>query len=112
MAEKIESLRVVWSERAVTDLLRILDYIAQDHPASAEKLYHVLKKQCQDLCYFPLQGRLIPELKDLGVSLYRELVVEIYRVVYRVDKNSLLILLILDSRRDLESLLFDLMIDR
>jgi toxin ParE1/3/4 len=111
MAEKIVSLSVVWSERAVTDLLGILDFIAQEHPASAEKLYHALKKQCQDLCHFPLQGRLIPELKDLGVSLYRELVVEAYRVVYRVDKNSLLILMIVDSRRDLESLLFDLLIE-
>lgn len=39
------------------------------------------------------------------------MLVEAYRVVYRVDKNSLLILMILDSRRDLESLLFDLLIE-
>ena len=112
MAEKIKLFSVVWSERAVTDLLRILDYIALDSPVSAEKLYHTLKKQCQDLCYFPLQGRLIPELKDLGISLYRELVVEVYRVIYRVDKKTLLILTVLDSRRDLETLLFDCLMDR
>lgn len=38
------------------------------------------------------------------------MVVEAYRVVYRVDRNGLLIIMILDSRRDLESLLFDLLI--
>ena len=38
------------------------------------------------------------------------MLVEAYRVVYRVDKNSLLIFMILYIRRDLESLLFDLLI--
>lgn len=37
--------------------------------------------------------------------------VEGYRVLYRVHENHLPVLTILDSRRDLESILFDLMIE-
>ena len=103
---------VMWSQRAVRDLMKILDYVGQESLTRAEKLYSTLKMECQALREFPYQGRLVPELKDLGVSLYRELVVEGYSVLYRVHENHLLVLTILDSRRDLESILFDLMIDR
>lgn len=51
------------------------------------------------------RGRQAPELLDLGLFEYREIVTRPYRLVFRIIDREVVILAILDSRRDLEELL-------
>lgn len=52
-------------------------------------------------------GRPVPELRSIGVHQYRELVERQWRIVYRIEPDSVMVLAALDGRRDLESLLLD-----
>ena len=51
------------------------------------------------------RGRIVPELLHTGISQYRELIGAPRRIVYRVDNRQVLIMAVLDSRRDLQTVL-------
>lgn len=53
----------------------------------------------------PDAGRYPPELLELGIADYRETVTGEIRLIYRAEAGSICILLIVDGRRDLRSLL-------
>jgi toxin ParE1/3/4 len=46
-----------------------------------------------------------PELRDLGITAYREVRLPPYRVIYRVIDGGVAIYAILDARRDVRTLL-------
>jgi len=54
-----------------------------------------------------LRGRLVPELLHTGISQYRELISAPWRIVYRVERQQVLIMAVLDSRRDLQAVLLN-----
>jgi len=47
----------------------------------------------------------VPELKDVGITDYRELISAPYRIFYRITGRVVSILGVLDGRRDLEEIL-------
>jgi plasmid stabilization system protein ParE len=47
----------------------------------------------------------VPELKSVGVTEYRELIVSPYRVFFRIYENEVGVVGVLDGRRDLEETL-------
>lgn len=51
------------------------------------------------------RGRIVPELRDRGVTTYREIVVAPYRVVFRVEPQQVSVVAVVDHRRDLDTLL-------
>lgn len=73
-------MKVLWTERAVQRLGEIYDYIAQDSVERASTFSEGLIDASQQLARHPLIGRMLPE-----DGAYRQLVVDGYRVVYRVD---------------------------
>jgi hypothetical protein len=56
------------------------------------------------------RGRIVPELRAVGVLHYRELMERPWRIVYRIGASHVLVLAVLDSRRDLQSLLLERLI--
>ena len=48
---------------------------------------------------FPLRGRKVPEL----ISTHRECFIYSYRMIYRVEKNNVLIIAVIHGKRLLES---------
>ncbi len=46
-----------------------------------------------------------PELAALGIRAYREVFFKPYRLIYRVEKRRVVVFLIADGRRDMQSLL-------
>ncbi len=84
----------------------IVDYVAlHDSVAAAEKLYSKLETSIGSLVTSPRRGRVVPELRAEGLEMYRELLVSKYRVLFRVRDREVVLLEVLDGRRDLAELL-------
>jgi len=102
MADEFE---VLWAQAAVRDLEEIVNYTAWDSPTNAERVLRRLRQQGESLRQLPLRGRVVPELGQLGISSWRELIVPPHRLIYRIAGTRVLIEIVLDSRRDTETLL-------
>ena len=102
--------RVLWTPTAKHDLVEIVRYISADSVSSAKKVAKSIKKKAQDLTTLPERGRIVPELQNVGILIYRELIVKPWRIIYRIQQNTVYVLAVLDSRRDLESILLERLI--
>lgn len=99
-------VRIVWTETAVADVEGIIDYVAvHDSPAAAEQLYDKLESSITSLTTSPRRGRVVPELRAEALEMYRELLVSKYRVAFRIRGREVVLLAVLDGRRDLAELL-------
>ena len=96
---------VVWAETAENDLLKIIEYIAEDSPSTALKILDKIKKQVSGLATFPERCRIVPELHDHGINIYREMVIDPWRILYRISDSKVFVLSVLDSRRNIEDIL-------
>ena len=74
--------KVIWSHVADDDLNKIIEYIAEDSIKNALSIFHKIKDKCSRLFTFPNRGRIVPELQEYGILLYRELIIGHWRVVY------------------------------
>jgi toxin ParE1/3/4 len=93
---------------AEEDLFEIHTYVAEkDSPSKAEALFDRLQRACESLAVYPARGRVSPELKSIGVFLYRELLVLSYRIFYRIEGRTVYVYAILDGRRDLSEILHE-----
>jgi toxin ParE1/3/4 len=106
MAE-IRSYQVLWTHTARQDLTEIIDYIAQDSVDDALAILQRLETKAALLITLPNRGRVVPELLHSGISLYRELISAPWRIVYRVENRQVLIMAVLDSRRNLQAVLLN-----
>lgn len=104
------SFRVLWTETAVRDLESLVGYIAAEAPINAGKVLARLKSTAESLKKTPERGRLVPELLQHGLPVWRELIVRPYRILYRIDGRTVSVLALLDSRRDLEDVLLERLI--
>jgi len=95
---------VIWTEPALSDLGGIADYIALDHADAARRLLQQVFSSVERLELFPESGRNPPEL---GRSQYREIIIGPCRVFYRSDGNSVYILYVMRSERELRKYLID-----
>lgn len=99
--------RVQWAEVAVRDLEDLVTFIAVDSVPDAEGVLQRIEKRVATLQSSPARGRLVPELARFGMRAWRELVVRPYRVVYRIEGDTVTVLAVFDGRRDLEDLLLE-----
>jgi len=98
-------LKVVWADIAAKDLEEIVSYIALESPANAKAVLKRLRNQAEALSSMARRGRVVPELRDLSPEPWREILLRPYRIIYRISGQQILILAVLDGRRDLEDLL-------
>lgn len=98
---------VAWAPVAISDVVNILEYLAEDEPAYAEQLFGKLQKQAKSLERFPVRGRIVPELKALRIHFLRELVIAPYRMIFRIEGDEVHVLAVLDGRRNLEDVLLE-----
>jgi addiction module RelE/StbE family toxin len=100
-----QKYNVVWSNIAENDLKNIVEYIADDSPPNALKILQRINQKASSLYTFPERGRIVPELRDQGILQYRELVISPWRILYRISEKSVVVISVLDSRRDIEDIL-------
>ena len=105
-----KSYNVWWAETAENDLISIIDYIARDNPRQAKKIFAEIRKGAAGLNEFPDRGRMIPELQDQGITLYQEIIIGPWRLMYRVSEDSVYVLSVLDSRQNVEDILLQRLI--
>jgi plasmid stabilization system protein ParE len=104
------SFQVLWTQAAAHDLESVIGYIAADAPLNAERVLARLRPKAESLERTPERGRVVPELLRHGMLTWRELIVTPYRLMYRIDRQAVYVLAVLDSRRDLEDLLLERLI--
>lgn len=87
---------VFWTRRAQADLEAIGDFIARDKPLAAERWVGTLVAAADAAAEAPMVGRRVPEL---GRDDVREVLVQGYRVIYRVTTERLEVLTVFHGRR-------------
>lgn len=106
MAPSAATFEVVLTEGAAQDLESIHDYIADfDSVANANYVLDELMRVVESLSKLPERGSYPNELISLGIKEYRQVFFKPYRVIYRVTASQAIIYLIVDGRRDLQSVL-------
>lgn len=98
---------VIWATIAQKDLKQIIDYIAIDSPVNASRILKKIKQKVSTLYTMPDRGRMVPELKEQGIHTYRELIIDPWRVIYRISDTTVFVLSIIDSKRNVEDILLD-----
>jgi len=98
--------KVLLTEGAERDLEDLYGYIAEyDSPNSADYVLDRLMEVAESLATFPERGSHPQELLALGIREYRQSFFKPYRVIYRVIGKQVIIYVIADGRRDMQSLL-------
>lgn len=106
MAGAPSKFEVLLTAGAEQDLESIHDYIAEfDCVANANYVLDQLVKVVESLSRLPERGSYPKELIALGIKEYRQTFFKPYRVIYRVSGSQVIIYLIADGRRDMQSLL-------
>ena len=106
MAGTSAKFGVLLTEGAEQDLEAIHDYISEfDCVANANHVLDALMNVVQSLSRFPERGSYPKELVSLGIKEYRQTFFKPYRVIYRVTGSQVIIYLIADGRRDMQSVL-------
>ncbi|MBF0560117.1 MAG: type II toxin-antitoxin system RelE/ParE family toxin [Nitrospirae bacterium] len=98
---------VRWANIAENDLEAIIDFIANESPDAALKVLGKIRDKTSRLISMPQRGRIVPELRQQGIFIYHELVSAPWRIIYRVDGQTVYVLAVIDSRRNVEDILLD-----
>ena len=96
---------IKWAAPARDDISEIIDYISQTNINYAVKILNKIESHVKQLDLFPERYRIVPELERYGYLLYREIIVDYWRIIYKIENNSVYIMLVIDSRRNLEDLI-------
>lgn len=93
-------MKIKWTEPAVVDLENIRDFISRDSEyyglVIVEKIFDAVDK----LSRFPNIGREVPEISSSNI---REIILNSYRIIYKLEEDNILILAILHGARDLKN---------
>ncbi len=91
-------MRVEWSDFAREDLDRLAEYISRDSTFYAQQFGEKIVLATRRLGNFPESGRKIPEADNENL---REIILQGYRIMYRFEADTVLILAVMHSRRDM-----------
>jgi toxin ParE1/3/4 len=106
MAGKSAKFEVLLTQGAEQDLEAIYDYICEfDCVAKANNVLDALMDVVENLARLPERGSYPRELVGLGNKDYRQTLFKPYRVIYRVADNKVIIYLIVDGPRDMQTVL-------
>jgi len=106
MAGAPANFQSLLTEGAEQDLEAIHDYIAEfDCAAGANYVLDQLMDAVENLFRFPERDSYPKELVAPGIKEYRQISFKPYRLIYRVTGSQVIIYLIADGRRDMQSVL-------
>jgi len=97
--------RVLWTGPALRDLAAIFEYIAEQQPATALRVFARLHARASQLSAQTLRGRRVPELHELGIDSHRELIEAPWRIIYRPADDRVYIVAVFDARRNVHDVL-------
>lgn len=96
-------MRLVYTDPAEHDLDTIVDHIALDNPAAAEKVLRAIRDTAARLVSFPDMGRVgrLPDTREFTVTGLP------YLIVYQVASDTVTVLAVFHGARDLPKALTD-----
>jgi plasmid stabilization system protein ParE len=98
---------VVLARVAEQDLVAIIEFIALEDPMAANHVLDRMEKRIESRARQPGRGRVVPELGALGLRTHREMVVDPWRLVYRISEKTVYVVAIFDGRRNLQDVLLE-----
>lgn len=100
------SYQVLLTDDAVYDLEDIYGYIeSHDSPEKADYVLDKIEETFSSLSHNPKCRAYPDELLAVGLREYLEIYFKPYRIMYRVIALHVYIIMIIDGRRDMQSLL-------
>ncbi|OHD97602.1 MAG: plasmid stabilization protein [Sulfurimonas sp. RIFCSPHIGHO2_12_FULL_36_9] len=94
------AIKLEWSEEALEDIESIATYIEKDSPTYAKSVVSKFFEQAEIIKKFTELGRKVPELGDTNI---REIFVYSYRLIYKIDSNTVLFVAVVHGKRLLEN---------
>ncbi len=101
----MQKYKIIISCFAENDLKEIINYFIEVNPEYAIDLLLKIKSKIFALREFPERGKVVPELEQQGIIKYRQILEGNYRIIYSVKKLEVNVLVVVDSRRELEKIL-------
>lgn len=89
-------MKLVWTNRARTDLDSIMDFIAKDSPQNAITFIDKLINHSEMIIDNPKIGRIVPEFSSPHI---REILHKNYRIVYRLIDEEIQVLTVFEGHR-------------
>ena len=100
--------KVILTPEAIEDILEIYNYILErDGEERAESILNRLKKQAYSLNKLVQRGKFPDELVPFGNRKVREVQETPWRIFYKIEKNEVFVLAVLDGRRSMAELLLE-----
>lgn len=99
--------KVIWSPAARQDLKSVARFISAENPQAALKVFRAIRLKAALLRRFPQRGRMIPEISHIPGLPFRELVLNPWRLFYRINEDRVEVLAFFDGRRDLSEVIFE-----
>jgi addiction module RelE/StbE family toxin len=103
---------IKWTAPAREDVNEIIDYISKTNLNYAVKVLDNIEENVRSLDMFPERYRIVPELEKYGYFMYREIIVEYWKIIYKIENEYVFIMLVIDGRRNLEDFLLKKMLLR
>ena len=91
------------AEKDLEDLYHHI--LLNDGPGKADHVLNQIESAINKLKKLPERGVYPKELITLGIREYREVFFKAYRIIYRISNKKVFIMLIVDGRRDMQTLL-------
>jgi len=105
-------IEIIWSKDAGDELVEIISYIKNNTgKLTAEKIYKKIIDEVKRVSKNAAGRRTSPLLNELGITDIHQFNINPWTVYYRADKNVMKIISIIDSRRNLEEILYKKVLD-
>ena len=100
--------KVIWSQDAGNELMGIISYIKDNTgKITAEKIYKKILEEVKKASENAKGRRISPLLKSFGINNIHHLNISPWIVYYKAENNVMEIISIIDSRRNLEEVLYE-----
>ena len=93
----MKDYKVYWTKSAKQDLREIIDYISINSKENALNILNLIAEKTSELKKMPFRCRILPELKELNIETYRELIVNPWRLIFKVINDEVFVIAVLDG---------------
>lgn len=101
----IDKFKITIPSVVKQDIEEIILYYQKDRKDYARYVYDRIVFRIQTLETFPEKGRIVPELQKNNIIGIREVVESYWRIIYRIENDSVIILAVIDGRRNVDDIL-------
>ena len=105
MENEIKEVEV--SPFAQDDFNEIIEYYSSYSQDYVETTISEFEENVMSLQQHPKSGKIIPELERQGITQYRELIQGYYRIIYKISKDKIIVLTVIDGRRNFEEIIIE-----